>query len=214
MLGLRQLQGEYLVTSLPELPPIVPAIALIILLIAAVVLVRSLMSSGKSQQQKPKKAKKTAKQPKKKDRKQAKKIEPSQDQKTVLVGNDYEGTILLGQNTGDQPGSATVVDSSAPLLTLVDAANPNQRCTICMNQAYRLGRDEDLCDIVFPADPYISREQCEIYYQNGTVNIRNLSRKNVTRINNKEVQYPMPLNNGMEILIGNTTLRVEIHLSN
>ena len=209
-------QAAFLTASLPEMPPIVPVIALIILLVAAIILVRSLMNSGKSQSKKPKKAKKTDNKPKKSKQsgKQVKNKESSENHKTDLISNDYEGTILLDQNAGDQHGSSTVVNTTIPSMTIIDVANPNQRCTVCMNHIYRLGRDEELCDIVFPADPYISREQCEIYCQNGTVFIRNLSRKNITRINNREERNPVPLNNGTEILIGNTALRVEIHLGN
>ena len=206
----------YLSASFPEMPTIIPIIALIILLIAAVILVRSLKSSGKPKVQKKKKSKKGSRQEEtgKKGKKQVIKNEPDPGPKTVLDSIDDGGTILLGQNVGGTSGNSTVVNPSTPMLTIIDAANPDQRGTVCMNQTYRLGRDEEACDIVFPTDPYISREQCEIYCQNGTVTIRNLSQKNITRINNKEVRYPMTLNSGMEILIGNTTLRVELRLSN
>lgn len=72
---------------------------------------------------------------------------------------------------------------------------------------YRLGRAAD-CDIVIAGDSAISRNQCELCIENGTLRLRRLSDRSVTLLNGDVVTREAPIRPGDTLTVGFTTLLI------
>lgn len=129
-------------------------------------------------------------------------INLSDNEDTVIIGNDYDGNteLLFDDETGQRQS-----------VILRDVSDSMRIFEVQLSaQGMVIGRSSDLCNIVIDYDKSISRKHCKILLKNGLAYIADLNSGNKTYVNDMEILSETRLNNADEIKIGRTRFRVTI----
>lgn len=129
-------------------------------------------------------------------------INLSDNEDTVIIGNDYDGNteLLFDDETGQRQS-----------VILRDVSDSMRIFEVQLSaQGMVIGRSSDLCNIVIDYDKSISRKHCKILLKNGLAYIDDLNSGNKTYVNDMEILSETRLNNADEIKIGRTRFRVTI----
>jgi hypothetical protein len=94
-----------------------------------------------------------------------------------------------------------------PTIILQNHEKPEQVYNIRLQGEVIIGRSSD-CQVHLD-DKSVSHNQCRIYTQNDYIVIENLSRSNITKLNNTDLNSPKPLKKGDRIKCGRVVLSVE-----
>ncbi|MCL2388192.1 MAG: TIR domain-containing protein [Defluviitaleaceae bacterium] len=98
-------------------------------------------------------------------------------------------------------------DNESTTLTLIDADDPSKFWVVDLQNDVVIGRTTRCC--VQLSEPSVSREQCKLYKVGKIPTIENLSRSNITQLNDQLILQPFALKHGDRIKCGRVTLKVE-----
>jgi hypothetical protein len=132
------------------------------------------------------------------------------------------GIILLTVKKKKKPENEQITHSDAsnsrdeteiispgihPTIILRNGDSPEQVYNLKLQGEITIGRGAD-CQVHLD-DKSVSHSQCRIYTQNDYIVIENLSRSNITKLNNADLNSPKPLKKGDKIKCGRVVLSVE-----
>jgi len=101
----------------------------------------------------------------------------------------------------------SVDDSGVQYIIQLSAPNhPGMDWNFCVTKDIFIGRAES-CEVQFE-DMTVSKEQCKILVQDGTLLLRHLSETNSTKLNGSRVMESVPLCSGDEVEFGHEKLLV------
>jgi hypothetical protein len=130
--------------------------------------------------------------------------------------------ILIAVKNKKMPECAPVIQSSEsfsrdeteiiapgihPAIILRNQENPEKVYNIKLQSEIIIGRGAE-CQVHLD-DKSVSHNQCRIYIQNDYIVIENLSRSNITKLNNNDLNSPKPLKKDDKIKCGRVVLSVE-----
>jgi pSer/pThr/pTyr-binding forkhead associated (FHA) protein len=105
------------------------------------------------------------------------------------------------------------IDGKSLCLLLRNADSPDHVWDVVLNKDVIVGRDTS-CQVCIN-DGSVSREQCKIYFENGTAMVANISKSNLTQLNGESIDEPVAIINGDKLKCGRVTLIVDsLHNSN
>ena len=127
-------------------------------------------------------------------------LDTNQEDKTVSVTQDGDKTVQVFGNAGAKKNQKTI--------KLTDVNDPFRSYEVPLEGRITVGRSGS-CRIVLESNS-VSREQCEIFEQNGKVYAVNRSQTNITLVDQTEAQTATLLNNGSVLTMGSIKMKVEI----
>lgn len=126
-------------------------------------------------------------------------LDTNQDDKTVSVGQDDNKTVQVFGNE---------VKKKQKMIKLIDMNDAYRTYEVPLEGKVTVGRAGS-CRIMLESSS-VSREQCEIFEQNGQVYVVNRSQTNITLVDQIEAQTATVLSNGSVLTMGNVKMKVEI----
>lgn len=124
-------------------------------------------------------------------------LDTNQEDKTVSVTQDGDKTVQVFGNARNKK-----------TIKLTDVNDPFRSYEVPLEGRITIGRSGS-CRIVLESNS-VSREQCEIFEQNGKIYAVNRSRTNITLVDQTEAQTATLLNNGSVLTMGSIKMKVEI----
>lgn len=127
-------------------------------------------------------------------------LDTNQEDKTVSVGQDDNKTVQVFGNTD--------VKKKRKMIKLTDVNDAFRTYEVPLEGKVTVGRAGS-CRIMLESSS-VSREQCEIFEQNGQIYVVNRSQTNITLVDQAEAQTATLLSNGSVLTMGNVKMKVEI----
>lgn len=100
-------------------------------------------------------------------------------------------------------------EAYCPRIVLTDVHNRKRVFEYTLEGCMVIGRQEQLCDIVLPEEPTVSKRQCRLYTEDGIVYITDLGGTNPTYLNNRRVEDDKRVQSGDVISFGEVDMYVE-----
>lgn len=120
--------------------------------------------------------------------------------KTVMLDDEYDKTVML-----DEADLAPKM----PTVSLTDVDSPSRMFMFPVNGSVVVGRNKERADVVVDYDPTVSGEHFRLTVRDKKYYIENLSKVNITRINDQKIEVETEVLPGAIITLGRVKLKFD-----